>query len=296
MVTTRRNALNQELRTLLKQLPSFSNMNHKNKKSQKIGTDRRQATSLKLASPKRGVTIARTPSNATGVADITTVRLKYITSYVDFTASVSYYGHVFRLNSLFDPDYTGVGAQPLGFDQWAALYGSYRVMATRAKMTVASTASAAIPMVFGFYPSTDANTETTLDNAVMKPRSAYKVASWVGTAQNSIQRKFSMNEVLGQTPEQYRTQPETAALVSANPGTQVYLNMYAFNLNGTWSATAANNPTLIFELEFDVEFFFRVNIDESFRLLREVRLAYPQVTAKDIVNALKMAEKIQKLQ
>lgn len=33
----------------------------------------------------------------------------------------------FRLNSLFDPNLTGVGHQPQGFDQMAALYASYRV-------------------------------------------------------------------------------------------------------------------------------------------------------------------------
>lgn len=35
--------------------------------------------------------------------------------------------HVFRTNSLFDPDYTGVGSQPYGFDQYANIYKYYRV-------------------------------------------------------------------------------------------------------------------------------------------------------------------------
>jgi hypothetical protein len=35
--------------------------------------------------------------------------------------------YIWRLNSLFDPDYSGTGHQPLGFDQWAAFYGSYTV-------------------------------------------------------------------------------------------------------------------------------------------------------------------------
>jgi len=35
--------------------------------------------------------------------------------------------YIFRANSLFDPDFTGTGAQPLGFDQMAAMYNRYTV-------------------------------------------------------------------------------------------------------------------------------------------------------------------------
>lgn len=35
--------------------------------------------------------------------------------------------YVFRLNSLYDPDLTGTGHQPYGFDQYAALFNRYKV-------------------------------------------------------------------------------------------------------------------------------------------------------------------------
>lgn len=39
-------------------------------------------------------------------------------------------GWLFRLNSVYDPDYTSLfGHQPRGLDQWAALYAQYRVHA-----------------------------------------------------------------------------------------------------------------------------------------------------------------------
>lgn len=36
----------------------------------------------------------------------------------------------FRTNSIFDPDYTGVGHQPLGHDQWALFYNHYCVISS----------------------------------------------------------------------------------------------------------------------------------------------------------------------
>jgi len=240
----------------------------------------------------RDLTISEAPNKVTGASDIQLVKLKYSSTLIDFTASVGYYAHVFRLNSLFDPDYTGVGAQPLGFDQWAALYGSYRVTRASVKLTAAATVSQAIPMVMGIYPSVDASTETIIDNAMQKPRSSYQVVSWVGTSKNTVKRSYSLNAILGLTPEQYRTQPETAATVSSNPATPVYLTVFAFNLNGTWSATAASNPTLVFELEFEVEFFLRQNLDESFRLLREIRLAFPETSMETVREAMELRRKL----
>ena len=42
--------------------------------------------------------------------------------------------HIFRANSMYDPDYTGTGHQPLGFDEMSTIYNKHKV--TRAKITV----------------------------------------------------------------------------------------------------------------------------------------------------------------
>ena len=40
----------------------------------------------------------------------------------------------FRLNSIFDPDYTGGGHQPRGHDQWASIYSKYCVIGAKVKV------------------------------------------------------------------------------------------------------------------------------------------------------------------
>ena len=59
-----------------------------------------------------------------------TVRLTYCDTYLE---EVSYANsaaiQVWRMNSIFDPDFTGVGHQPLFRDMWASQYDFYTVLA-----------------------------------------------------------------------------------------------------------------------------------------------------------------------
>lgn len=65
-------------------------------------------------------------------------------------------GHTFRCNSLFDPDLTGTGHQPMGFDQVSALYDRYVVTSVRIKVTqLPSSVSTTIPGMFGVILNED---------------------------------------------------------------------------------------------------------------------------------------------
>lgn len=46
--------------------------------------------------------------------------------------------YAFRLNSLFDPNFTGTGHQPRGFDQMAALYANYCVYKVQVQVRIMS--------------------------------------------------------------------------------------------------------------------------------------------------------------
>ena len=61
------------------------------------------------------------------------IKLKYATSY---RITAAQFHKVFSGNGLYDPDVSGVGHQPLGFDQWMTLYNRYRVYASRIVVNV----------------------------------------------------------------------------------------------------------------------------------------------------------------
>lgn len=55
-------------------------------------------------------------------------KLRYFTGNIGGSASTTMLLWSFRANSLFDPDLTGTGGQPLWHDQIAAVYQNYRVV------------------------------------------------------------------------------------------------------------------------------------------------------------------------
>lgn len=69
------------------------------------------------------------------------VKHRYVDTVVlDPNVSVPY-SYVFRANSVFDPDYTSTGHQPLGFDQWKVFYDHYNVIGSKITATFITEAS-----------------------------------------------------------------------------------------------------------------------------------------------------------
>ncbi len=126
---------------------------------------------------------------------------------------------VFRLNSLFDPDLSGVGHQPYGFDQVAAFYKHYRVEKATIEVTVYN---ATTNRMFLFWTvanpdNTKVLTEISPDFIGEMPNADYVICSPdSGQAQTNIRRTFDMAEMAGLTSEQYRT--KTDLDYSANVG------------------------------------------------------------------------------
>ncbi len=66
--------------------------------------------------------------------------------------------YIFRVNDIFDPDYTGTGHQPLYRDTFAGIYDFYTVRSAKVKLTIANTAN--IPAHCGVLLDDDQNIST----------------------------------------------------------------------------------------------------------------------------------------
>lgn len=63
------------------------------------------------------------------------VRHNYFEYFNVLTGGLGVKGtYTFQINGMFDPNISGVGHQPIGFDQMSAMYGRYNVVAAKIKL------------------------------------------------------------------------------------------------------------------------------------------------------------------
>jgi len=171
---------------------------------------------------------------------------------------------VYVLNSLFDPEYSGVGHQPRDFDTWSTIYGKYRVRRTLVEVQVRQRAS------HGIAVACIASNSSTALAAADAPLEFPRAVDMGITASNQppAAAKFAVDirAILGMTPTEFLGDDSTAALISASPSQAVYLHIYAGQLD---SSTVADYELNV-RFRFETEFYDRKPLSIS-SLLKELR-------------------------
>jgi len=152
-----------------------------------------------------------------------------------------------RLNSLFDPDATGTGHQPYGYDQLSQLYNRYRVISCSYRLQAPNVANI---IQFGAMPANAVYTYGAFDALKEQPRARYFTQMPTGNAQ-TLSGKVYIPSVVGRSKAQYMADDRFQAQNGANPAEECMLNLMV--------AAVGDNPIsgqpIHVILEFTAEFF-----------------------------------------
>lgn len=75
---------------------------------------------------------------STGLPDSKFVTLRYVTFITLNPSIATNVSHIFRANSIYDPDQTGIGHKPMGTDQFNTFYDHYTVVGSKITATFMS--------------------------------------------------------------------------------------------------------------------------------------------------------------
>jgi len=191
----------------------------------------------------------RIPRN--GIPQSRTVRLVYCTQLTLNGGAAGTAGvNAFSANGMYDPDITGTGHQPMGFDQMMTLYNHYTVIGSKIRMRSApyASGSVAIPPIVGIHL---ADSPTAISS--LQPENIMEIGSktqqWgvqdnIGPKSQYIGKGFSAKRffrkatIVGDATFQ--------GDASANPAEQAYFICWAAGMGGN-DATAI---TCLVEIEY----------------------------------------------
>lgn len=199
-----------------------------------------------------------------------TVRLTYADNYrlvFNYGANATQY---WRMNSIFDPDVTGIGHQPCGKDLWSSMYDYYSVLACHYKIRIyngytdslETTATGTAAQRVGCANITLLPTTNTAD--IVANTTVYPVAEMKNT-QTIFLTPESMHEFSGTlTPGDFLIDAKDAdtdstwTAVGSNPTVSRYLAVVA--TSAQWAAFAGQSETpwiscmMQVILDYDVQF------------------------------------------
>lgn len=187
--------------------------------------------------------------------------LRYRQQYSYDTASGLLGSYSFRANSCFDPDYTGIGHQPMGFDQFAALFAHYTVLKSTIKVTVQPSAVQAIPLSFGIFLGSDYTFPTSWEGCAEQATAKSLV---FGPAMSSyplptLSHSFDAKKFFG-VKDPSDAVGTIGAAVGSSPTDLAYFNIWTQSLN-----MSADTTYLFFAVEIDytVQFSEREKVAQS---------------------------------
>lgn len=176
------------------------------------------------------------------------VKLRYVQEIQADPAAAGVYSYYFNATSLFDPNSSGGGHQPLGFDQWATIYAKYTVVGSKIKATFApTTAAVTVPAYAGIILDDNATFSYTSGPQIYESKQGKQNTKIIGGNANARKvtctRSYSARKFHGKPP---LTNGDIEANVTGNPNDNVYFGVWTGSINGTDPPAM----TILIEIEY----------------------------------------------
>jgi hypothetical protein len=183
--------------------------------------------------------------------DSVRVKLPFTQTLTPGTTSGGLYTYQYRGNSGFDPDYTGVGLQPNGFDQWSQFYNTYVVLGSELVVEfVASGAYASeLVVVPAFNTAAPANTK---EAAGWRYAKTYLNVPNGNATYKKVVSQMATAEICGVPQEEVVYDTDFSATVNSSPGSANtwYWDIFLQNVSNSTTLADVLRVTLYLDIKF----------------------------------------------
>lgn len=146
--------------------------------------------------------------------------------------------HVFNAGGLYDPDVSGTGHQPRGFDQLIAMYDHFVVIGSKIHVELANASTETVNQLCGVSlrdgSSVDTSPEDYMENGTV--RSRIMTSAGGNTDRTTFSLTYSPKKFLGRSHPM--SDPNLKGSSSADPAESAFYHIWTSGMN-------AGNPTTI---------------------------------------------------
>ncbi len=158
----------------------------------------------------------------------------------------------FRTNDLYDPWQSGVGHQPIGFDQVMLMWEQFAVFSSKISVTFVSDTD--VPVRVGVFLNPDTTTPT-VNDLVENGYVVSKVISGVqtGSARNIATVNLSCDNLKYfqyRTRDEYFANPNFIGNVTTSPTEMAYFGIFAFSMGTATTFQVYYDVTLSYDARF----------------------------------------------
>ena len=219
---------------------------------------------------RRVVKYVRPPLPLNGQRHSEIVKLRYVETISLTSTSSQVYNY--RANSVYDPNETSTGHQPMGFDQMALKYNHYLVLGARMKVSpiiTGDTHNAGDAPSYVILKLKDnaqfdqISTEHMLESEYYGKNKKMIVSNYQAYMSNNNTKTlscyFSPSKFFGKTKSQYRADDKSQSIINTNPTEDAIFQIAAFPV----SAGTRDPITLLVEIDYVVQFSEAKDLPQS---------------------------------
>lgn len=169
------------------------------------------------------------------------------------TGTANYY----RLNSVYDPDASGVGTTATGYSTWAALFLNYRVNKVTIRLRGIATGATGGAVVVGATPvpgqAVMPTNPVTWRSARGSEHSLITPSDQGGKNHYTLTKTYGSAELakwLGVSTAQYATEADFSGQIGSNPARQLYYAVFVTAVNGSTPARLIWTIDITYEVEW----------------------------------------------
>lgn len=193
-----------------------------------------------------------------GFPEKLTTTLRYFDFKVPSAGATTLSGYHFKANGLYDPDTTGIGHQPLGFDQFTPIYNHFVVLGARIKATFTyrdEAGDVVHPIMCGIYDDDDGTNSLTYSSvAEGTDRRKYNFLT-TNNDKLEVYSKWTSTRTFGNAPV---SDPSQRGSASADPTETHQWYVWYYNLGNV-----AMTINVAVDIEYSVVFFEKKDLAGS---------------------------------